>query len=354
MKYPKGYCDVTSAINYTGISKKKMLEAMDNSEIVSMNVNGKKLVNALSVLEYMEKHGIKMPRRNQPQEGKFVYKPAESRHRICLVCGRQFSGKQKLCKSCNARQKHIGELRAPLSALLVLKKWYPDENPFDIVERNPGILYRAFSETKQKERHKMVVDADSISKSRLNLAKSYKRSDIPPEFVKDLFRIDCSKELLYVTGSKRNPDVHFVCKRCGNNFCQTYSDLVSKKGHNCNAVKSSGECVVEDFLKRNQIDYLTQRQTLNCVNPKTGATLPYDFEIPKAKVVIEVQGEQHFRYTPYFHGSVENFEYGQWRDRYKREYAEKCGYFFLQITYDDILSGQYETAILSAITARSG
>lgn len=352
MRYPKGYCDIRGAANYTGIPKKKMLEATKKGEIEYITIDGKKLVNAASVLDYMERSKIKMPKQNQRKRDVFVYYPSKPKNRVCIVCGKQFNGKQKICKSCNTRHKQIGESKAPLSALLVLKEWYPNENPFDVIERSPATLYRVFSDTKRKERHKMVIDATSVSKSKRNLAKEYTKYDIPPGFVKDLFQVDESKELLYITGSKKDPDVHFTCKRCGKTFCQKYSDLVARKGHDCEAVKSSGEAIVEDFLKRNRISYLTQRQTLKCVNPKTGAVLPYDFEIPRAKIVIEVQGNQHYHFVPHFHGSIENFEYEQWKDEYKREYAESKGYYVLYITYEDILSGEYENIIKSAIDAR--
>ena len=79
-----------------------------------------------------------------------------------------------------------------------------------------------------------------------------------------------------------------------------------------------------------------------CRNPITGGQLPYDIEIPILKIVIEVQGPQHYQYIPYFHGSEENFHYQQRKDDYKRRYAEKHGYQVIYIDYADIGSGKYQ------------
>jgi hypothetical protein len=122
---------------------------------------------------------------------------------------------------------------------------------------------------------------------------------------------------------------------------QTYKDLKADKGHNCSGSKSSGEIVVEEYLKQ-FVDIKTQRDTLKCINPITGRQLPYDIEIVGKNILVEIQGQQHLKYIEYFHGTIDNFYYQQRKDSYKKRFAESKGYKLLYIYYDDIKNGNYK------------
>lgn len=50
--------------------------------------------------------------------------------------------------------------------------------------------------------------------------------------------------------------------------------------------------------------------------------LPYDrlyidFFLPRAKIAVEVMGEQHYAFSAFFHGTMENFRKAQERDNRK-------------------------------------
>lgn len=47
----------------------------------------------------------------------------------------------------------------------------------------------------------------------------------------------------------------------------------------------------------------------------------YDFYIPSMNILIECDGEQHFRYTKMFHKKKSDFTKAQERDRQKNSYA---------------------------------
>lgn len=49
-----------------------------------------------------------------------------------------------------------------------------------------------------------------------------------------------------------------------------------------------------------------------------GERCELDFLIEPIRLAIEIQGDQHYRYTPHFHGSYENFLAQQRRDEFKR------------------------------------
>ena len=73
-------------------------------------------------------------------------------------------------------------------------------------------------------------------------------------------------------------------------------------------------------------------------NFKTNYKLPYDNEIPEIKLIIEVNGEQHYKASSYFYGenqeeANEKFKQRQELDKLKMEYALNQGYEFLVIPY---------------------
>jgi very-short-patch-repair endonuclease len=71
--------------------------------------------------------------------------------------------------------------------------------------------------------------------------------------------------------------------------------------------------------------------------------------LPEHRIIIEVQGEQHLSFLPYFHGSVENFEYQCWKDQYKKAFAQQKGYQVIYIDYHDIHTDHYKKIINDAI-----
>lgn len=66
-----------------------------------------------------------------------------------------------------------------------------------------------------------------------------------------------------------------------------------------------------------------------------GTQLFFDFYIPALNILIECQGEQHYKYVPHFHGLQNEFKGSQKRDQLKREWAEQEHIVFLEIKFDD-------------------
>lgn len=50
--------------------------------------------------------------------------------------------------------------------------------------------------------------------------------------------------------------------------------------------------------------------------------LPFDFFIPKNNLIIEVHGEQHFKFTPLFHKTRMDYLKSKVRDSQKKEWCE--------------------------------
>lgn len=74
------------------------------------------------------------------------------------------------------------------------------------------------------------------------------------------------------------------------------------------------------------------------INPDTNRKLPYDNEITQKRLIIEVNGEQHYKASSFFYGkdkekAKEKLAYRQKIDEYKKQYALSQGYNYLVIPY---------------------
>jgi hypothetical protein len=71
-----------------------------------------------------------------------------------------------------------------------------------------------------------------------------------------------------------------------------------------------------------------------------GTRLSLDFYNANKKIAIEVQGQQHFKYTPFFHGNRSNYLKQIKRDYKKIEFCEINNIKFVEIYPTDELSVQ--------------
>jgi hypothetical protein len=83
------------------------------------------------------------------------------------------------------------------------------------------------------------------------------------------------------------------------------------------------------------VSYVWEWSHTEIVNPKTGHRLYYDGYFPSHQVLVEVQGEQHYKYIPYWHQSEEAFEERKTLDALKVQWAQDRGYKVLVIKYDE-------------------
>ena len=284
-------------------------------------------------------------------ESKIHFHPSSAAmpSKICLVCEKPFKGKTQLCPICNKLRKTT-PYPLTVKMAVAMKQLYPNQDIFSFANSSPHTVVKTLRATSPKERSDLKEQRVSTLKSDTYRHSTYtKDAQNIPDFVKRLLFADKTKTLLYLDGGRTNPVVYYLCHRCGQEQCQTYESLKAGYGHNCLSLKSSGEVVVEDFLKKLHLPYKTQHETVKCINPRTRKVMPYDFELTTHRVIIEVQGDQHLRFEPYFHGSIENFEYQVWKDRYKKEYAESLGYTVIYLNYKELETGEYESIILERI-----
>jgi transposase-like protein len=73
-------------------------------------------------------------------------------------------------------------------------------------------------------------------------------------------------------------------------------------------------------------DYEWEWSDPRIINPETGWAFRYDGFFSKHNVIVEAHGDQHYRYSEAWHGSLKNFHFLRERDKFKKESAEKLGY----------------------------
>lgn len=68
---------------------------------------------------------------------------------------------------------------------------------------------------------------------------------------------------------------------------------------------------------------------------KSGGNLFADFLIPDIKFIIEVHGEQHYKYSPFFHSDKMDFLRSKGRDQAKRDWAELNDFSHIELKHDE-------------------
>ncbi len=264
----------------------------------------------------------------------------ETKKRICLLCSKPVSTRCELCTSCRRRKRELvaklnensngREIFISNKNLVYLKEKYPSSNVFELLEKDQTKYFEALrvnKVTKSKVR--------SERKRYLRENTEIDNNEKVPDFVYTL--LGQTKEVIKVSGERANPNIIYKCKRCGETLYTNYNEYRLRCGHDCSGIKSLGELIVEEFLKKHEIKYKTQRNTLKCVDPDTNSIMPYDFELVGKKVLIEVQGEQHKKYIPRFHVTIEGFEYQRKKDLFKKKFAQSQGYKLIEIWYEDLI-----------------
>lgn len=74
---------------------------------------------------------------------------------------------------------------------------------------------------------------------------------------------------------------------------------------------------------------------------KKGALLEFDIYIPSKNLLVEYNGEQHYKFTACFHGTKTRFLEQQVRDRKKQKLAKKNNYKLIIFKYDEPLFKDY-------------
>jgi hypothetical protein len=128
-------------------------------------------------------------------------------------------------------------------------------------------------------------------------------------------------------------NVTIICKIHGE-YQQTPSSHLA--GHGCQLCLHKTEGKLYDKLKALYPSITTQFKQEWC---KIKKCLPYDFCIPDLNIIIELDGEQHFKNAKYWKSSWENvFK----NDKYKQECANANHYSMIRLLQYDVWNDKYD------------
>ena len=122
------------------------------------------------------------------------------------------------------------------------------------------------------------------------------------------------------------------CNKCNLMFTQSPDKHMSGTGcpYCC---ESKGEREIARFLTNNNIEFIKQYGPDGCVNIKQ---LYFDFYLPKLNILIEYDGEQHYKAIPHF-GGERKFNKLKNRDRIKSNWSVSNNKKLYRIRFDQDL-----------------
>lgn len=271
----------------------------------------------------------------------------------CVICGKPIKKKGWYCNKCILDTQKVSDflvnelhLKYPINKADIarLVQLYPNENNiFDYLYNHPKSIFKLFN-LSSKEKEQLRVTAKKDKNKNMNIDMNH-----IPKYILSFFDDNECKELIDIWGDEKHPKIKCKCLKCGKFFTTNYKKLSTSNLHQCDYNLSQGEFLVKKYLEDNKIPFVTQYNTLKCVNPKTNNILPYDFEISNKKIIIEVQGKQHIEFTPHFHKTINDFYYQQYKDKIKKDFALKNGYTFLEIFYNQFNDNEYKKILNKTI-----
>lgn len=160
--------------------------------------------------------------------------------------------------------------------------------------------------------------------------RSYRKTT--NEFKSEIFKLAGDEYELLSEYSTCREKVTMLHRKCGNSFKIIPNNFLW--GNRCPyCKKSKGESKIEDYLKKQNIEYISQK-TFNGLIGTGNGKLKYDFYLPQYNILVEFQGKQHEYSIDYF-GGERQFEIQKEHDKRKREYAKQNNIVLIEINYLD-------------------
>ena len=71
------------------------------------------------------------------------------------------------------------------------------------------------------------------------------------------------------------------------------------------------------------------------VHPRHGVNQFFDFYVPKLRLVIEVHGQQHYKFNSLFHSSATDFVQQKKRDQEKKDWCDINNITYIELPYNE-------------------
>lgn len=123
------------------------------------------------------------------------------------------------------------------------------------------------------------------------------------------------------------------CNKHNLEFEQSPSNHYTQIGCKLCARRSKGERVISKWLDNNKIKYEMEKRFDGCKMLNSKNFLRFDFYISILNLLIEYDGEQHFRPLNKYKGIDCEFEKIKLRDEFKNKWVKDNGYNLLRIPY---------------------
>jgi hypothetical protein len=111
---------------------------------------------------------------------------------------------------------------------------------------------------------------------------------------------------------------------------------------------SVGEQKCREFLEKKFKRPFPKTRPHFLRNGVTGTNLELDCFNPELKLAVEYNGQQHYRFTPYFHKSKEAFHNQMYRDETKRRLCKEQGIVLIEVPYTVLNVEEYLTKELDS------
>lgn len=140
---------------------------------------------------------------------------------------------------------------------------------------------------------------------------------------------------LTVIEKNKNQKRSWICKcECGKIIPVLNYNLKNGNTSSCGCQKQSkGETNIEDFLQKHKIVYEKQKTFESCRFPSTNALAKFDFYLPDYNLLIEYDGEQHFKEIEIFSDSLNDIKI---RDNFKNKWCQQHQIPIIRIPYYEI------------------
>lgn len=154
-----------------------------------------------------------------------------------------------------------------------------------------------------------------------------------PQFIEDAAVIHSNKyDYSLVEYINAHIHVTVICKTHGPFQVKPAKHLTDMQG--CPACgMSRGELSIYKILRMVSVEFVCQHRFVDCVS-MSGNQMVFDFWLPSRNLLIEYDGEQHYKEVP-FNSKSTNLPIIQQRDNIKNIYAKEKGIRLVRIPYWD-------------------
>lgn len=269
----------------------------------------------------------------------------------CGICGKEYTQHIK-----NFLRKKSKKCCVECRTNIPSSKRFNEETVFSDIENNYNL--RILPNQKYKDFHiKIGVINNDGYKGELSYCNIKKGSKISPFAKYNVYALDNLRHYIKINNidciiptQKYNGwdlPIKIQCK-CGRIYKVTLTHFMDNqhKCVYCSKSKSNYELKVEEWLKANNIDFDSQYKFKDCRYKKE---LPFDFYIEKYNLIIEVDGEGHYK-PICFNGvsqqvAKKKFEETKKRDAIKNKYCKTHNINILRISYIDINNNNYKNIL---------